>query len=888
MLTKILKPRLVAGSILLLTFVTYYPILTGAYNMDDNLVTQNHPRTSGGISSIMDIIGSGYYEDSLSYKFDYRPITHLFFAIEHSLFGESAAAAHLINLILYALCCMLVYTVCRKIVGNDHLTLLITLFFLLHPIHSEVVCSIKNRDELLSFVFGLLAINIILKKKNITLIWATVVFSFLVLSVLSKFTGVLYVLFAITSFLAYYKVNRIILFTCLFFSFVFIAIVCTTPLIGFFNIETIGFFVLIILALTFYRSLANYLDKVRWYEAIFFFLSFIIGYCIKWEYGFTLAALTLSTVVFTDILASRIYRVDIGYEISLFLLLILYLVIIKTEAFQDVLLVPILLAVFDRKFTLWYMTPFLLAGSLLYLCFGVSTSVYYEDIGFLIRSSLHYLVIFASVSIPFLFKKFRYSKVIALTIWLVILIFNFIALLRNPDIGFSISFIFQLYFFYFAIRNIPSFLVAEGEKRFSFVLKCFFVLVGFSSITFAVYHANLHNANLIQENSISVNRIIEFVENNVFFISNPLQKLIAFSKICITNLMLLLFPVQQYFFYGYNFLDIQFGLIYIIIGACSLGLILLSILYNKQLLKMPLEITIICGILMLGSLLFPIPGIIAERLLFGVSLFFLILVCSFVYYIPLHSSFKFLLVTPIFIFFCYASNTRAKLWQTPTGLMQHDVDAAPFSAKGNNLLATQYITAWLNDSTNSNARIYLEAATHYARQAVTVFPQFSNFWYDLARIHAYNKDFKGAIVAYYKAYDTDKGNITPLLAIHQLSIAMQDYEAIISVNNKMLETNKNRIQSYIDIIEAYSLLGQQEKSIQWSDTAIKYFPTNKNVLIQRGNLLYQLKQNKSAYFFYKSAFHLDVSNNAFNCFFMRFCKKYGMLYPSATNPVMCD
>jgi hypothetical protein len=38
-------------------------------------------------------------------------------------------------------------------------SLAITLLFVVHTIHTEVVCSIKNRDELLGMIFGLLSIK---------------------------------------------------------------------------------------------------------------------------------------------------------------------------------------------------------------------------------------------------------------------------------------------------------------------------------------------------------------------------------------------------------------------------------------------------------------------------------------------------------------------------------------------------------------------------------------------------------------------------------------------------------------------------------------------------------------------------------------------------------
>ena len=84
----------------------YFNSVFNDYNMDDELVTQNHRLTSKGISAIPEIFTSPYYEDKAGYKYEYRPIVLASFAIEHSLFGEHAWISHSINVLLYALLCL--------------------------------------------------------------------------------------------------------------------------------------------------------------------------------------------------------------------------------------------------------------------------------------------------------------------------------------------------------------------------------------------------------------------------------------------------------------------------------------------------------------------------------------------------------------------------------------------------------------------------------------------------------------------------------------------------------------------------------------------------------------------------------------------------------------
>ena len=133
--------------------------------MDDDLVTRNHRLTSKGISAIPEIFTSPYYQDDMGYAYEYRPVVLSSFAIEHSLFGDKPFVSHLINLFLYALCCVLLFKV-MKVISVSFTPLLsffVTLLFAAHTSHTEVVASIKNRDEILGLIFCLLSFLVAFK-----------------------------------------------------------------------------------------------------------------------------------------------------------------------------------------------------------------------------------------------------------------------------------------------------------------------------------------------------------------------------------------------------------------------------------------------------------------------------------------------------------------------------------------------------------------------------------------------------------------------------------------------------------------------------------------------------------------------------------------------------
>lgn len=143
----------------------YYPTISYDYNLDDELVTRGSEfderglevshYTAYGTDSLSKIFSEPYYKDSKGNSYGFRPITHTAFALEHAIFGENAATSHTINIFLYALLGVLIGFLIHKLLPewDPLLAWGVALLFIVHPMHVEVVASIKNRDEILALLF---------------------------------------------------------------------------------------------------------------------------------------------------------------------------------------------------------------------------------------------------------------------------------------------------------------------------------------------------------------------------------------------------------------------------------------------------------------------------------------------------------------------------------------------------------------------------------------------------------------------------------------------------------------------------------------------------------------------------------------------------------------
>lgn len=193
---KRLSTHLSIAIIALVSVGIYLNTMFNEYSIDDELVVYNHPQVMQGLDGIYEIFTTHYVIQE-DHQYGYRPITKASFAIEYHFFGQNPLVSHLINALLYGFLCVFLFVVFKKIFkfsSDENLFLLLAvLLFAVHPIHTEVVASLKNREEILCFLFGLMAMYCFSKPLILKKIYFYILgFAFIVLSILTKQNGVVF------------------------------------------------------------------------------------------------------------------------------------------------------------------------------------------------------------------------------------------------------------------------------------------------------------------------------------------------------------------------------------------------------------------------------------------------------------------------------------------------------------------------------------------------------------------------------------------------------------------------------------------------------------------------------------------------------------------------
>jgi len=181
-------------------FLLYANTLNHEYALDDFPVIYGNSLTMQGIDGIPTMLKTAYWY-GLDGKNDflYRPLSLVTYAIEWEISPNNPPLGHFTNVALYALTGFLLFSLLARLMRNYNLLLPFvgTLLYMAHPLHTEVVANIKSRDELLCFLFFILAADQFLRYFTEGKTWRLIISSLcFFLSLLSKESAI--------TFLAYF------------------------------------------------------------------------------------------------------------------------------------------------------------------------------------------------------------------------------------------------------------------------------------------------------------------------------------------------------------------------------------------------------------------------------------------------------------------------------------------------------------------------------------------------------------------------------------------------------------------------------------------------------------------------------------------------------------
>lgn len=176
--------------------IIYAQTLGFGFALDDYSAIIENRQTKQGIAALGEIFKSSYrFGYNIQGDELYRPLSKAAFAVLWQWAPNNAFPFHLLNLVMYALTGYLLFITLQRFTANIYVSFIASLLFITHPIHVEVVANIKSLDEILGFLFFIIALNLlhrnIQKPQTSTVLLSCLSFFLALLSKESSITFVL-------------------------------------------------------------------------------------------------------------------------------------------------------------------------------------------------------------------------------------------------------------------------------------------------------------------------------------------------------------------------------------------------------------------------------------------------------------------------------------------------------------------------------------------------------------------------------------------------------------------------------------------------------------------------------------------------------------------------
>jgi len=97
----------------------------------------------------------------------YRPLTMFSFALNYAASGLNPFGYHLVNVVLHAAVCALVYRFAQRLLEDHGAATLAAVLFAVHPVHCEAVANVVGRAEILAALFMLLGLLVLCPERDL-------------------------------------------------------------------------------------------------------------------------------------------------------------------------------------------------------------------------------------------------------------------------------------------------------------------------------------------------------------------------------------------------------------------------------------------------------------------------------------------------------------------------------------------------------------------------------------------------------------------------------------------------------------------------------------------------------------------------------------------------
>ena len=808
----------------ILVFITYGNSVTNGYNIDDSLVTQNHAITSTkSRATLVDVFTKPYYADKAGYSYGYRPIALFSFYLENRILGEHAAVSHFLNILIFALTTLLIYYIIAQFPVNNasQIALISSIIFIVHPIHTEAVNSIKNRDELLSLLFALCSFWLIIKynsKGYIILLCSGLLFG---LALLSK-KSVMPLAFIFPYYFALFEKNN----AKVFYQSSAIFITAVTFFGGIINHPNdIYFYIFCALYLASGVVIIYKQNISKAVKYLVFNTAFLITFCLGVVTIVIIMVLITKNYTVLLVSAPAFYYVYIKQKnIALYLIMVAFLAIDVIAGFANFGLIGV----------------FISAGVLLTKYYKKQTS-FGPEISFLVSISLYLIIhkfnlknLIIIVWPVLFFYLYNRKKLFAI----ILMVFVTGGSILNNNIP-----VLGLLMLIVILSQYTNYNKTTKAILSPIVLATVFIL---TIIWPTIKIQPTHSSEITQQNlnisavvtstnkaTFNEGRSLEFIENPLIESTSKTQKIYTGINVLGEYMRLHFFPYQLSFYYGFDTIEISDKVSIPMVIWLLIHLLIITVAFltlkNHPIISFGIGWYLAC-ILLFSNWVELVAGIVGERLAYSASVGFSIVIANIgvilFQRIGIKKEIKLLVVSTILGVFFIQTICRNRLWETPLKLMKNDIKHSGNSAQAHNMYAVALMSEAIKNQSIAEKKLLIEDAKTHFSNAISIYPRFFNAYVDLARISILEGNLKEAKRYFVLAYIQKPANLLVLEELIKVSFDLNDATATAFYTNKYLVYDSGNEKVYELAAHIMLVNGKKQLAFNYVKAGLQNFPNN--------------------------------------------------------------
>jgi len=168
MTEKSTSRNLAPAAMAILVLLVYARGLTGPFLYDDQFYVVENPAVQSLAGALKTFGHPSAADDTGHFTYQvYRPLMPLIYALIRAVSGSSPFGFHLVNLILHALCVLLLFFLFRRLTENHYVALAAAAWWAVHPVQVEAVEWISGLDDVLGPTLLLAVLLLLCKERTI-------------------------------------------------------------------------------------------------------------------------------------------------------------------------------------------------------------------------------------------------------------------------------------------------------------------------------------------------------------------------------------------------------------------------------------------------------------------------------------------------------------------------------------------------------------------------------------------------------------------------------------------------------------------------------------------------------------------------------------------------